>query len=190
MPDGSGGAAFFGVHEIEEGHQVGAVGEAGFGALLFEAGGGGVAPATFLHEAVEEFDVFGFRLATGLKAPVEDFLVGAAFEGAGGEGFVGDSEEAADAVVEGTFAFDDADVVAWRKQALGVEADFVEDAAEDHDAADGVARGADGEGHGGWVNRDDRFVKGFAIRVARRKVGRVSVSRRSPALGLSVFAAL
>lgn len=138
------------------------MGEAGFGALLFEAGGGGVAPAAFLHEAVEEFDVFGFRLATDLKAPEEDFLVGAALEGAGGEGFVGDSEEAADAVVEGAFAFDDSDVVTRGELALGVEADFVEDAAEDHDAADGVAGGADGEGHEGWVNRDERFVKGFA----------------------------
>ncbi len=138
------------------------MGEAGFGALLFEAGGGGVAPAAFLHEAVEEFDVFGLRLATGLKAPEEDFLVGAALEGAGGEGFVGDSEEAADAVVEGAFAFDDSDVVTRGELALGVEADFVEDAAEDHDAADGVAGGADGEGHEGWVNRDERFVKGFA----------------------------
>jgi hypothetical protein len=53
--------------------------------------------------------------------------------------------------------------------ALGLEADFVEDTAEDHDAADGVARGANGKGHEGWVNREDRFVKGIATRVARRK---------------------
>lgn len=125
------------------------MGEVGLGALLFEAGGGGVAPAAFLHEAVEEFDLFGAGFAAVEEAPVEDFFVGAAFEGAGGEGFVGDPEEAADAVVKGAFAFDDAEVIAFRELALGVEADFVEDATEDHDAADGVAGGAEGEGHGG-----------------------------------------
>jgi hypothetical protein len=70
-----------------------------------------------------------------------------------------------------------------------VESDFVEDAAEDHDAADGVAGGADGEGHAGWVDMDNRFVKGFAAGVARRKGW---AGERLPSLtrqGLSVCAA-
>lgn len=165
------------------------MGEVGFSALLFEARGGGVAPAALLHEAVEEFDLFGVGLAAGLEAPGEDIVVSAAFEGAAGEGFVGDAEEAADAVVEGAFAFDDADVVAVWELALGVEADFVEDATEDHDAADGFAGGADGEGHEVWVDKDDCQVKGFAAGVARRKSW---VGERLPSLthlGLSACAA-
>ncbi len=139
------GVAFFGVHDVEEGEDVVAVGEAGVGLGLGEAGGGGVAPAALGEEGVPDFDLLGGGLLAVGEGPMEDFIVGAALEGAVGEGVEVDVEELAEAVVEGAVSGDDADVVAGGEVSLGIEADFVEDTGEDDDAAGLDAGTADGE---------------------------------------------
>ena len=123
--------------------------EAGFFPLFCESGRGRVAPAAFRHETVPDLDLLGIGLAAGgLEAPFENLLIRAALERAGGERVEIDPEEAAHAVIKGAAAGDESEVVTLGQLPFpGVQADFVEDAAEDDDAADGVARGADGEGH-------------------------------------------
>jgi hypothetical protein len=59
-----------------------------------------------------------------------------------------DAEELAHALVKGAVTGQIAEVVAIRQFSLAGEvADLVEDATEDDDAADGVARGTEGKGH-------------------------------------------
>src|SRR5207248_1809739 len=116
-------------------------------ALLHEADGCRVAPAALAHKAVENLDVFRVRLAPVLKTPLENFLIGAALEHARGERIEFHAEQLAHTVVERPLARDHADIVARRKSALRVQADLVEDATEDKNPADGIARRADGKGH-------------------------------------------
>ena len=125
------------------------MGQSGFLPLNDEPGGGGVAPAALEHEAVPDFDLFGIRLAPVLKAPLENLLIGAALQGAGRQGVEIDVEETAHAVIEAAAAGHESQMISGRQAALlGIETNLVEDAAEDDDAADSVARGTKWECHG------------------------------------------
>jgi len=140
--------AFLRVHEVEEGHDVLAVGEAGLRPLLHEALGGSVAPAALGHEAVPDFDLLGRRPVAVLAAPFEDFLVRAAFERALSQLVEIDTEKLAHTIVKRAVARRVAEVVALGQLALlGEQTDFVEDAAKDKDAADHVTRGTNGKCH-------------------------------------------
>jgi len=145
-------AAFFGVHEIEEGDEVSAMSQAGLRALDLEARSGGVPPPTFHHEAVEQLNLFVLGLSTVSEAPVEDLGIGAAFQRAGGEGLIAHSEELADAVIKGALARDHAHMITSGQFTLGLVADFVDDTTKDHDTFYGIARGTEGKRHAGTLN--------------------------------------
>lgn len=122
--------------------------ESGFFALFHQSGGGGIAPAAFVHEAIPDFDLLGIRFATGLKAPFQDFLVRTTFESALGQGIESHVEKTADAIIERAHARDKIEVIALGQFALlRIEADFIEDAAKNTDAADEIARGTKWECH-------------------------------------------
>jgi hypothetical protein len=82
------------------------------------------------------------------EAPIEDFHVAAAGEDACAQVVPRNAEEAAEAVIEGAFSRDDADVVARRKLSGGLEADFIDDAGEEADATGQFTGAADGKAHG------------------------------------------
>ena len=122
--------------------------EACFCALFDESFGGGIAPAAFVHEAVPDFDLLRRGPVAIQAAPFQDFLVGATRERALRELIEIDSKKFAHSLVEGAVAREVAQVIAFGQFAfLGVEPDFVEDAAKDGDAADQITRGTNGKCH-------------------------------------------
>ena len=83
-----------------------------------------------------------------LAAPFEDFLIRAAFERALSQLIEIDTEEFAHTLVERAVARRVAEVVAFGQLAFfGEQTDFVEDAAEDKNAADHVTRRTNGKCH-------------------------------------------
>ncbi len=90
-------------------------------------------PPSFL-KVVPDFDPFLRGARAVLKAPFQDFVVGAAFEDAGLEGAVGDAEERDSTLVE---ALAEIRVEVRVEFAGGHEPDFVEHTADVNDAAEG-----------------------------------------------------
>ena len=143
------------------------MGEAAFGFLFFEGGGGVVAPATLGGKSIpdQEIDVGGFSSA--LLNPVEHLFVGTAGERTQAQGFVTDPEEMAEAAVE---AFTKELVVIRVEFAARMDANLVEGAGEKIKAAEFGEGGKRTEWHGrlGGAKRGDehsgirRFHERFA----------------------------
>jgi hypothetical protein len=129
----AGRATFVDFVKIEKRHEVGPMGEAAFGFLFFEGGGGVVAPATLGGKSIpdQEIDVGGFSSA--LLNPVENLFVGTAGERTQAQGFVTDPDEMAEATVE---AFTKERVVIEVKFAACMDANLVEGAGEKIKAAE------------------------------------------------------
>ena len=121
--------------------------QSGIGFLLCQAGRGGIVPAAFLHEGIPDLDLLVIGATSVREAPIENFLITTALQGASAQSLEVHAEKSADAVIEGLFPGDDADVVSSRQEALGIETDFIENATEDNNPADGGGSGADGKGH-------------------------------------------
>jgi len=116
--------------EIKEGLDIRAAREPALSFHFFKFGGLIVAPGALGEEGVEHKDFFVIRFAAVGEAPFEGFGVGRAGEDALGERGIFDAQEFADAEVGASAVF-----VIRGKLALCVEANLIEHAPEENDAA-------------------------------------------------------
>ena len=123
--------------------------ETRFRPLLDQSGGRRIPPATLEHEGVPHFDLLGIRLATVFKTPFKDFFVRAALQGAGRQRVKIHVQEAAHTVIERATARNQSQMITgWQTAFPGIETNLVQDAAEEDNATDLIARRADWERHG------------------------------------------
>ena len=144
----SGDPAFLDIHQVKKRHQVRPLRQSSLLATANQTGRAAVPPASLHHEGIPDFDLLLIGPTARFKTPIEDFLIAATLQRAGGERLELHLQKSTDPVIEGPVSRNKSQMVALWKLALGVQANFIKDPTEEDDAADGISGAAEWEGHG------------------------------------------